>query len=412
MSTGVATAVAKQAVGNAINVKGSVNLPKKPEKKVLFSFTCRGEKIGWSPHWTEILFIVMIIVSIVMLAVLGSPETSDAQRETFSSAGGWVSVVICVIIMWYNWGLFDRKRNAESAAYLAGYVQELAAHNKELRDATGEQQNNIDSEKRRQEKSKATLSQLNSVVDQLGDTKAALGMLKVGLDKFLEQNMKQLAKLEVTSREAQITMMDRGLDRLKELLTYSFYGLDDDKSSTLEGQELQDFLVKLRKYGILETKEEFFEVFPITLDSECGDSENLIEYCLASKNGKKLSNAEKDQFRSAVNGILPENDDSDMMLTESSHKKQYLDLVLKFKIASSVGEYFDTVHCIERYGVNEGMDDKTENLKVMAKKILIDYDNTLVELAAKEAELKKKHPVSGQVTKIEFDEDILAAAKS
>ena len=137
MDTSLATTVAKQAASNAIDVKGSVDLPNAPEKKTLFSFTVNGQKIerGY-PHWTEILFVLVIIFSIVMIPISTNAETSNEDRDTFSNIGGWLSVIICVIIMWYNWGLFDRKRNAASAAYLAGYVQELAAHNKELQNAT------------------------------------------------------------------------------------------------------------------------------------------------------------------------------------------------------------------------------------------------------------------------------------
>lgn len=66
-------------------------------------------------------------------------------------------------------------------------------------------------------------------------------MLNVGLDKFLANATKSLEKMEFEMRDFQVGMIDRGIDRLTNLLIYSFYGLDKDKSRSLEGEELNHF---------------------------------------------------------------------------------------------------------------------------------------------------------------------------
>ena len=109
-----------------------------------------------------------------------------------------------VIIMYYNWGLFDRKRNARSSEYLADYVSELIAHNDKLSSAVEAQEKQVEIEIERQKVSKKTLNQLTSIVDQLGDTKSALNMLNVGLDKFLANATKSLVKLEAEMRQFQV----------------------------------------------------------------------------------------------------------------------------------------------------------------------------------------------------------------
>mgnify|MGYP000845549525 CR=1 FL=1 len=412
----VAKLVAKDAVSTVVNVKPKrTELPTKPDKKVLFSFKIGETVIERSqPHWTEIFFFIVILVSFAMIGIVSDPNVSATDKDTFATVGGWVGVAVCFILMWYNWGLFDRKRNAESAAYLAEYVTELAAHNKELHEATLSSQENIDNEKSRQEKSKTTLKQLTAVVEQLGDTKTAVSMLKVGLEKFLEQSMKNLNKLEISSRESQVNMMDRGLDRLKELLMYAFYGLDADGSSALEGDELKLFLKKLKAYGIVETKKEFFDTFPLGLDTQCGESDNLIDHCLASEKGKRLSDSRKDEFKRklyAILGATPETaEDVDLTLTKGEDKEQFMSILVEFGIAKDVDDYVNRLHCIDRYLVNQGMDVKTEQLKALAKTVLVNYDETLIELSKAEAELAKQSPDVGR-SKIDFGDDILAAAQ-
>ena len=112
-----------------------------------------------------------------------------ATRLLLGTIGGWTAVGVFVIIMYYNWGLFDRKRNAR-IWYLADYVSELIAHNDKPSSAVEAQEKQVEIEIERQKVSK-TLNQLTSIVDQLGDTKSAEHAY-VGLDKFLENATKSL----------------------------------------------------------------------------------------------------------------------------------------------------------------------------------------------------------------------------
>ena len=193
-------------------------LSKKAERKILFSFTLNGVLIqkGY-PHWTETLFYLVLVAAIVILAILSDPNNADitmATRLLLGTIGGWTAVGVFVIIMYYNWGLFDRKRNARSSEYLADYVSELIAHNDKLSSAVEAQEKQVEIEIERQKVSKKTLNQLTSIVDQLGDTKSALNMLNVGLDKFLANANKSLEKSEREMRQFQLGMIDRGIDRL------------------------------------------------------------------------------------------------------------------------------------------------------------------------------------------------------
>ena len=122
------------------------------------------------------------------------------------------------------------RRNAQSAAYLEKYVTDLLSHNEKLDDATRSQEEQIALEKKRQAKAKVALAQLTGVVDQLGDAKTALTMVKKGLDSFLKESMGNLVKMEEEARGFQLGMIDRGIDRLTNLLVYSFYGEDKDGS--------------------------------------------------------------------------------------------------------------------------------------------------------------------------------------
>ena len=85
-------------------------------------------------------------------------------------------------------------------------------------------------------------------------------MLNVGLDKFLANATKSLEKMEFEMRDFQVGMIDRGIDRLTNLLIYSFYGLDKDKSRSLEGEELNHFFSKLKEYRLINNLDDFFEV--------------------------------------------------------------------------------------------------------------------------------------------------------
>ena len=92
-------------------------------------------------------------------------------------------------------------------------------------------------------------------------------------------------------------------------------------------------------------------------------------------------------------------------------KQAFLKLLKTHKIVKSNEEYFDKLHAIDRYLILEGMNDRTAELKELARGVLLEYDQTLMKLSEKEAELKRTHPASGSVTKIELDNDVLDAAK-
>ena len=91
--------------------------------------------------------------------------------------------------------------------------------------------NNFFNEKNKKTQAKAEMvrTQLSHVAEYLGGAKKIVSMLNSGLDQFLKENMKQLEKQEKQVRESQINMMDRGLDRISELLIFSFCGIDKDK---------------------------------------------------------------------------------------------------------------------------------------------------------------------------------------
>ena len=52
--------------------------------------------------------------------------------------------------------------------------------------------------------------------------------------------------------------------------------------------------------------------------------------------------------------------------------------------------YLEKLHTVDTYVINEGMQALAEKLKSNGKKVLADYDNLVIQLAAKEAELKEK----------------------
>lgn len=387
-------------------------MPKKPEKSILFSIPNPLDKEhpinrGW-PHWTEVLFFLLLVTSIIM-AIVSSDNvtiTTDSDRAMAASFGIWCATAVSLITMYYNFGLFDRKRNAESAEYLHQHVQDMVKYNEKLFALKFDQEQIVEREKMRQEKAKLVNKQLTDVAQYLGGANKIVSMLNTGLDKFLKANMKSLQKQEDESRESQINMIDRGLDRISELLIFSFCGIDKDNNAVLEGEELLAFFKELQKYHLCKTKEAFFDHFPIGLDVECGEMSLLDKICASKAKGLK-----KDDFVAAVKGIVGDSDDDDLTLVKDSDKKAFLDLLKTHKIVKSNEEYFDKLHAIDRYLILEGMNDRTAELKELARGVLLEYDQILEKLSEKEAELKRAHPAAGSVTKIELDNDVLDAAK-
>ena len=93
-------------------------------------------------------------------------------------------------------------------------------------------------------------------------------MLNTGLDKFLKANMKSLQKQEDESRESQINMIDRGLDRISELLIFSLF-VELTKITMLfwKGKSLRSSK-NCKKISSLQDKGGLFDHFPIGLDVE------------------------------------------------------------------------------------------------------------------------------------------------
>eukprot|EP00943_MAST-04B_sp_MAST-4B-sp1_P000833 g833.t1 len=335
-------------------------------------------------------------------------EMSAGTKDLLGTIGGWVAVGVCAVTMYYNWGLFDRKRNAQSSEYLAEYVEELMEHNDKLNAAVDAQEEQLEIEIKRQKVSKATLKQLTTVVEQLGDTKSAMQMLNVGLDKFLASATKSLEKMEYEMRDFQVGMIDRGIDRLTNLLIYSFYGLDKDKSQSLEGEELATFFLKLKEYHLISSLDQFFETFPIGLDCYCGDDgEDLIEKILNSNKATKV--ADKESVKQALQNLNGSDENDPALRTEES-KENFFKILFDNKICKDKKDYFENIHTVDTYGINEGMQALSEKIKNNGKVVLKEYDDLIVQLAAKEAELKETMP-DEQKTKIEFSHDIIAAAK-
>jgi hypothetical protein len=407
-------AIKKEAISLTVKNKAKqiAKVPEKPKKWKLFSFEINGVVIerGY-PHWTEIIFIIVVVGSIIVLAVMQDPNNTEmtaATKDLLGTIGGWTAVGICAITMYYNWGLFDRKRNAHSSEYLAEYVDELMAHNDKLNAAVDAQEEQLEVEMKRQKVSKATLKQLTSVVDQLGDTKSAMQMLNVGLDKFLANATKSLEKMEFEMRDFQVGMIDRGIDRLTNLLIYSFYGLDKDKSRSLEGEELNHFFSKLKEYRLINNLDDFFEVFPIGLDCYCGDAgEDLVDKIMRSKNGAKV--ADKEGVKEAFKNLSDGGEDDPQLRTKES-KEKFFNILFDNKISKNKKDYFENIHTVDTYVINEGMQSLSEKIKDNGKNVLKQYDDLIIQLAAKEAELKETLPDENK-TKIEFSNDIIAAAK-
>jgi hypothetical protein len=405
-----------EAAETLIKVQSTVKkarqpLPHKPEKQIWFSFQIGGKKIERGPpHWTEILFIIVIIGSCAMLGVVGDPNMAQ-NLDTISKIGGWTATGVCLITMWFNYGLYDRKRNAESAAYLEGYVKDLEAHNRHLREGVESQEEQIKIEQMRQEQAKESLKQLKSVVDSLGDTKQALQMVNQGMDNFLKENTKSLVKMEKETRDFQVGMIDRGIDRLTNLLIYSFHGLDKDGSQCLEGEEMCGFLDKLSKYKLVSSKQEFFDSFPIGLDVNCGDAgDDLVARIMnRSPVAKGWSDDKKAAVRKELCTINTDDPEALDALVEKVHKRKFLDLIVKHKLANSVEAYFDTLHAVDTWVIDQGMGIITDQLKARGKTALENFDRLMLEVFDKEAELKKQNPSPS--TRIELGQDVIDAAK-
>jgi len=311
--------------------------------------------------------------------------------------------------MFYNYGLFDRKRNAESAAYLEGYVKDLEAHNRHLREGVESQEEQIALEQKRQVQAKESLKQLKGVVDSLGDTKQALQMVNQGMDSFLKENTKSLVKMEKESRDFQVGMIDRGIDRLTNLLIYSFHGLDKDGSQCLEGEEMCGFLDKLTKYKLVSTKKGFFDSFPIGLDVDCGGVDLVGRIMNLSPVAKGWSDDKKAAVRKELCTINTDDPEGLDALVEKVHKQKFLDLIVKHKLANSVEAYFDTLHAVDTWVIDQGMGLITDQLKARGRAALEDFDRLMLEVFDKEAELKKQNPSPS--TRIELGQDVIDAAK-
>eukprot|EP00943_MAST-04B_sp_MAST-4B-sp1_P000832 g832.t1 len=390
--------------------------PKKPEKSILCAIPNPFDKEGppirrGVPHWTEVLFLIIFIASIVMIFVSTDTQNTADQKKLIASIGIWSATAVSVITMYYNFGLFDRKRNAASAEYLEGHVQEMIKYNEDLYSLTGDMDKINEKNKRTQAKAELVEKQLSHVAEYLGGAKKIATMLNSGFDKFLKENMKQLEKQETQVRESQINMMDQSLDRMSELLIFSFVGIDKDNNSVLEGEELIALFEKLKQYQLCESKKAFFDHFPIGLDIDAGEDGTLLDKICNF--GAKKSSFKKETFIAEVKGILASNDD-DLELTfiKGEHKKKFLELLVKHKIVQSSEEYFDKIHGIDRYLILEGMNERIDDLKATASNVLVEYDQVMKKLNAKEAELKKLHPTEGISTKIDLNIEILNAAKS
>ena len=383
----------------------------KKERKILFSFTLNGVLIQKAIRTGQKLYFYLVLVAaIVILAILSDPNNADitmATRLLLGTIGGWTAVGVFVIIMYYNWGLFDRKRNARSSEYLADYVSELIAHNDKLSSAVEAQEKQVEIEIERQKVSKKTLNQLTSIVDQLGDTKSALNMLNVGLDKFLANATKSLVKLEAEMRQFQLGMIDRGIDRLTNLLIYSFQGMDKDKSRSLGGKELLAFVRKLQEYKLVQTIDDFIETFPISLDCDCGDDgEDLVDKIARSKYADNVS--DKEGLKKALQSCNEDAEDPELVTAAS--KEAFFKVLFDNKIVKSKKGYLEKLHIVDTYVINEGMQALAEKLKNNGGKVLADYDDLVIQLAAKEAELKEKIPEEKKTT-INLSDDMLVAAK-
>ena len=149
-----ATQMAAAAVAVNIPKSRKKPVPKKPEKSILFSIPNPFDEEhpinrGW-PHWTEVIFFLLLITSIIMAFVSGDniTITTDSDRAIVASFGIWCATAVSLITMYYNFGLFDRKRNAESAEYLQQHVQDMVEYNEKLFSLKYDQEQIVEKEKK------------------------------------------------------------------------------------------------------------------------------------------------------------------------------------------------------------------------------------------------------------------------
>ena len=411
-----AASVAQAAIDIRKTGKRYTNgLPVKPKRKQLYKFELGGHTFERSQlHWVEVLCALIIVATVVIIGILADPNNGmdTITTELMGTIGGWTAVGVCVITFVFNYGLFDRKRNAQSAAYLEKYVTDLLSHNEKLDDATRSQEEQIALEKKRQAKAKVALAQLTGVVDQLGDAKTALTMVKKGLDSFLKESMGNLVKMEEEARGFQLGMIDRGIDRLTNLLVYSFYGEDKDGSQSLEGNELQSFIEKLKNYELVTSQESFLDEFPIGLDCYCGDDgEDLIDKILkVSKVAEKWNDEKKASVRNQLATIAGESPDDLEALVTPEHKNKFIDILKENKIIKNRNDYLLNFHTVDTWAITQGMERVTDRMKKRGKKALEEHDRLMVELHEKECELKAKTK-SSERSRIDLDDDLLNIAK-
>ena len=142
-----AASVAQAAIDIRKTGKRYTNgLPVKPKRKQLYKFELGGHTFERSQlHWVEVLCALIIVATVVIISILADPNNGmdTITTELMGTIGGWTAVGVCVITFVFNYGLFDRKRNAQSAAYLEKYVTDLLSHNEKLDDATRSQEEQI-----------------------------------------------------------------------------------------------------------------------------------------------------------------------------------------------------------------------------------------------------------------------------
>ena len=76
-------------------------------------------------------------------------------------------------------------------------------------------------------------------------------------------------------RQFQLGMIDRGIDRLTNLLIYSFQVWIKIKAEVWEVRNCL-LVQKLQEYKLAQTIDDFIETFPISLDCDCGDDGEIL----------------------------------------------------------------------------------------------------------------------------------------
>ena len=128
---------------------------------------------------------------------------------------------------------------------------------------------------------------------------------------------------------------------------------------------------------------------------------------MRSKNGAKV--ADKEGVKEAFKNLSDGGEDDPQLRTKES-KEKFFNILFDNKISKNKKDYFENIHTVDTYVINEGMQSLSEKIKDNGKNVLKQYDDLIIQLAAKEAELKETLPDENK-TKIEFSNDIIAAAK-